>query len=111
MTELLDAETGIGDALAAAAGTAAGGVEVAGHAVLKHEIAGEAAGGLDAQPHGAPPQTALDVTEVVFESADGGLQLASQLLETQLVLAEPLDEPLAEGGGLFRARVRAPHRQ
>src|SRR5689334_19588702 len=58
---LCDMKTGIGDALAAAAGAAAGGVKVAGGALAEGEAAGEAAGGIDAQALGAPLEAPLDV--------------------------------------------------
>ena len=61
---LLDAEPRIADALAAAAGTTPGSVEVAVGAVSEREAAGEAAGGLDAQPLGTPLQAPFDVPEV-----------------------------------------------
>ena len=77
-------EAGIGDALAAAAGAAAGGVEMAGGALAEDETAGEAAGGLDAQPFRAPPQAALDMAEVVLQDARRRLQLPPQLLEPPL---------------------------
>src|SRR4051794_3006774 len=78
---LCDMKAGIGDAFAAAAGAAAGGVEVAGGALAEGEATGEAAGGIDAQPRGAPAEGPLDVAEILFQEAGGGFELPPQLLE------------------------------
>lgn len=69
--------------------------------VGEREAAGEAAGGLDAQPLGTSLQAPFDVTEVVFQGTGGSFQLPHQLLETELVLPQPLDDPLAEGRRLL----------
>jgi len=108
---LCDMKPGIGDALAAAAGAAAGGVEVAGGALAEDEAAGEAAGGIDAQPLGAPPEAPLDVAEILFQEACRGFQLPPQLLESPLPRPQEVDDPLAERRGRFDSRVRVVHGQ
>jgi hypothetical protein len=108
---LCDMEAGIGDALAAAAGATAGGMEVAGGALAEGEAAGEAAGGVDAQPLGAPPEAPLDVAEVLFQEAGGGFELPPQLLEPPLPCPQEVDDPLAERRGRFDSRVRVVHGQ
>lgn len=106
---LCDMKAGIGDALAAAAGAAAGGVEVAGGALAEGEAAGEAAGGVDAQPLGAPAEAPLDVAEILFQEAGGGFELPPQLLESPLPCPQEVDDPLAERRGRFESRVRVVH--
>lgn len=108
---LCDMKPGIGDALAAAAGAAAGGVEVAGGALAEDEAAGEAAGGIDAQPLGAPPEAPLDMAEVLFQEPRRGFQLPPQLLEPPLPCAQEIDDPLAERRGRLESRVRVVHDQ
>ena len=104
-------KTGIGDTLAAAAGAAAGGVEVAGGALAEGEAAGEAAGGVDAQPLGAPPEAPLDVAEILLQNPRRSLQLPPQLLEPPLPCAQEIDDPLAERRGRFDSRVWVVHDQ
>ena len=106
-----DMEPRIGDALAAAAGAAAGGVEVPGGALAEGEAAGEAAGGVDAQPRGAAAEAPLDVAEVLFQDASGGFQLPPQLLEPPLPRAQEIDDPLPERRGRFESRVWVVHDQ
>jgi hypothetical protein len=108
---LCDMKPGIGDALAAAAGAAAGGVEVAGGALSEDEAAGEAAGGIDAQPLGAPPEAPLDMAEILFQEACRGFQLPPQLFEPPLPRPQEVDDPLAERRGRFDSRVRVVHGQ
>ena len=108
---LRDMKTGIGDTLAAAAGAAAGGVEMAGGALAEGEAAGEAAGGVDAQTLGAPTEAPLDVAEILFQEPRRGFQLPPQLLESPLPRAQEVDDPLAERRGRFESRVRVVHDQ
>src|SRR3954467_8508306 len=108
---LCDMKAGIGDALAAAAGTAAGGVEMAGGALAEGEAAGEATGGVDAQPLGAPPEAPLDMAEIFFQEPRRGFPLPPQLLEPPLPRAQEIDDPLAERRGRFESRVRVVHDQ
>lgn len=108
---LCDMKTGIGDALAAAARAAAGGVEMAGGALAEDEAAGEAAGGVDTQPLGAPPEAPLDMAEILLQEAGGSFQLPPQLLEPPLSRAQEVDDPLAERRGGFESRVRVVHDQ
>src|SRR5947199_1884457 len=108
---LRDMKTGIGDTLAAAAGAAAGGVEMAGGALAEGEAAGEAAGGVDAQTLGAPMEAPLDVAEILFENSRRGFQLPPQLLEPPLPRAQEVDDPLAERRGRFESRVWVVHDQ
>ena len=100
---LCDMKAGIGDALAAASGAAAGGVEVAGGALAEDETAGEAAGGLDRPARGAPAEAPLDVAEILLQDAGGHLQLAPQLLEAPLPRRQQIGDALAQGGGGFRS--------
>jgi hypothetical protein len=104
-------EAGIGDPLAAAAGAAAGGVEVTGGALAEGEAAGEAAGGVDAQALGAPAEAPFDVAEILFQETGGGFQLPPQLLEPPLPCAQEVDDPLAERRGRFESRVWVVHDQ
>jgi hypothetical protein len=108
---LCDMKPGIGDALATAAGAAAGGVEVAGGALVEGEAAGEAAGGVDAQPRGAAAEAPLDVAEILFQGARGGFELPPQLLEPPLPRAQEIDDPLPERRGGFQSRVWVVHDQ
>jgi hypothetical protein len=108
---LCDMKTGIGDALATAAGAAAGGVEMAGGALAEGEAAGEAAGRVDAQSGGAPPQAPLDVAEILFQETGGRLELPPQLLEPPLPRPQEVDDPLAERRGRFESRIRVVHGQ
>lgn len=108
---LCDMKSGIGDALAAAARAAAGGVEVAGGALAEGEAAGEATGGVDAQPLGAPAEAPLDMAEILFQEAGGGLELPPQLLEPPFPRAQEVDDPLAERRGRFESRVWVVHDQ
>lgn len=108
---LRDMEAGIGDALAAATGAAAGGVKVAGGALAEGEAAGEAAGGVDAQPLGAPLEAPLDVAEILLQDPGWSLQLPPQLLEPPLPCAQEIDDPLAERHGRFESRVWVVHDQ
>src|SRR3954452_10611316 len=108
---LCDMEAGIGDALAAVAGAAAGGVEMAGGALEEGEAEGEAAGGVDAQPLGPPPEAPLDVAEILLQNPRRSFQLPPQLLEPPLPCAQEVDDPLAERRGRFETRVRVVHDQ
>lgn len=101
----VDPESRLGDALAAAAGAAAGSLEAAGGAVLEGKAAGDAAGGLDAQPGGAAPQAALDVAEVVLHNPGREIELPPELVEGKLTAGEEVDDPLS--GGLGGGRVAA----
>lgn len=96
---LCDTEPGIGDALAAAAGAAARGVEVAGGALAEDEAAGDAAGRVDLQAPAVPLEAALDVPEVVLQGAGGDLQLPPQVLEPPLPSPQELVQPLAHRRG------------
>ena len=58
-------------------------------------------------------QAPLDVTEIVFESPGGYLELAPELLEAQLIPGETVDDPLPHrlGGGELRHVRRAAEAQ
>jgi hypothetical protein len=101
-------KAGIGDAFAAAAGAAAGGVEVAGGALAEDEAAGEAAGGLDRQAGGAPAEAPLDVPEILLQEAGGSLELPPELLKAPLPPLQELDDALAQSRGFARG-VRIVH--
>jgi hypothetical protein len=91
-----DAETGLSDAFAPAAGAAARGAEAGGSPVSKDEAALEAAGIRRGEASPIPPaQTALDVPELLLEPADRERQLAPQLLEGALGIGQELDDALA----------------
>lgn len=109
---LLDPETGLGDALAAALGAAARGLETAGGAVGEGEAAGEAARRIDPQAGVTAAQAPLDVAEIVFEDPRRDFQLAPQLLEAQLAFVKTVDDPLPHrlGGGRIVTLWRAPPR-
>lgn len=66
-----------------------------GDAVVEDKAAGKAAGGIAPQPLPAPPHPTLDVAKVVFERADGRLQLPPQLLEAPLPLPQEILDTLA----------------
>lgn len=74
-------------------------MEVARGAVVKGEAAGETAGGFGAQTFAGPPQTALDVAEVVLQRTGGRLQLSPQLLEAPLPFPQKVLDALALGRG------------
>ena len=103
--ESVDPEARLGDPFAAAAGTAARGLEAAGSAVLEGEATGDAAGGLDAKPAGAAPQAALDVAEVVLHDPRRQIELPPELLEGELAAGEKVHDPVP--GGLGGGRVAA----
>jgi hypothetical protein len=96
-------KAGTGDAFAAAAGAAAGGVEVAGGTLAEDEAAGEAAGGLDRQARGTPAEAPLDVPEILLQNTGGHLQLAPELLEAPLPRFQQVGDALAQGRGGFRS--------
>jgi hypothetical protein len=101
----IDAKARLRDALAAASGAAAGGLETAGGAVLEREAAGGAAGGLDAQTDGAAAQAAFDVAEIILDNQRREIELPPELLEGELAAGEEIDDPLP--GGLCGGRITA----
>jgi hypothetical protein len=96
-------KAGIGDAFAAAAGAAAGGVEVAGGAFAEDKAAGEAAGGLYRQARGTPAEAPLDMPEILLQDAGRHLQLAPELLKAPLPRRQQIGDALAQGRGGFRS--------
>src|SRR4051812_7649996 len=83
-----------GGAIARARRAGGGGMEMGGGALGEGEAAGEAAGGVDAQPLGAPPEAPLDVTEILLQDPRRSLKLPPQLLEPPLPCAQEVDDPL-----------------